>query len=213
MRQRLGVVLFTLAVTVVCGGLVCGVNALLADRTASNAQAARQRVVLRLLQGTAEADGLPGDRVAALFQERVDTVTLQGSGQAPLTAFRQKGTAAATIVFPFRGQGFWDAISGYLAVDPASKKIVGIEFTEHAETPGLGGRISEPAFRARFAGKPLDQPGPDGRRLRLVSEGTAAQPTEIDGITGASETSRAVERIVNHAADTILAFLAAGGQP
>ncbi|RCK79550.1 MAG: Na(+)-translocating NADH-quinone reductase subunit C [Candidatus Ozemobacter sibiricus] len=220
MSQKLRVVLFTVAVTIVFGGLVSGLNALLADRIALNAQAARQRVILHLLGlATPEAAAaLPADQAAARFAAEVRSRTL-GPGPDGTTAvcFERAATTAASgpalLVFPFAGQGFWDAIRGYVAIDAGSRRIAGIVFTEHAETPGLGGRISEPGFAARFQGKPLDQPAPDGRRLRLVSEGSAAQPTEIDGLTGASETTRAVERIINRTADLIIALLANPGGP
>ena len=218
MSQRVRVVVFTVLVTVVFGGMVSGLNALLADRIALNAEAARQRVILQLLDLAAPegAATLPANQAAAIFAAEVRSRTL-GPGADGTTAVCYERAAPATasgparLVFPFAGQGFWDAIRGYVAIESGSRRIAGIVFTEHAETPGLGGRISEPAFAARFAGKPLDQPEPDGRRLRFVTEGSAARPTEIDGLTGASETTRAVERIINRTADTIIALLATPG--
>jgi electron transport complex protein RnfG len=50
----------------------------------------------------------------------------------------------------------------------------------HAETPGLGSKIIEPAFRQQFNGIPLSQ-------LQLSSSGGS-----IDSITGATISSQAV---------------------
>ena len=68
-------------------------------------------------------------------------------------------------------------------------KLSGVAIVSQNETPGLGARIEEPWFTAQFAGKQ----GP----FRLVEEGTAAAPDEIDAITGATRTSESFRNIMN----------------
>ena len=66
--------------------------------------------------------------------------------------------------------------------------------TAQVETPGLGARIEEPAWQASFAGKSLRD---DSGTLRFaVARGHATSEYEVDGITGATRTSNAIQRIV-----------------
>ncbi|MBD3237377.1 MAG: hypothetical protein GF330_11775, partial [Candidatus Eisenbacteria bacterium] len=69
------------------------------------------------------------------------------------------------------GQGFWAPIEGWLALQPDLTETQGIVFLKHSETPGLGGRITEDAFRDQFrpAGRAND------RGLVLLPERAAAE--------------------------------------
>ena len=58
------------------------------------------------------------------------------------------------------------------------------------ETPGLGARITEDAFQDAFIGKEV------GGGIAMSKSGDAG-PGEFDAITGATETSRALEKILS----------------
>jgi Na+-transporting NADH:ubiquinone oxidoreductase subunit C len=90
---------------------------------------------------------------------------------------------------PFSGAGLWGAIHGYLAVTADFKTILGVVFTEQNETPGLGGRIDEVAFRDQFRGLDIGS----GSALTYG----AASGGKIDAIAGATSTSVAVLTILN----------------
>ncbi len=98
--------------------------------------------------------------------------------------------------FPFTGPGFWGPISGVLAVDPQGTRIIGLSFTKHQETPGLGGRISERWFQEQFRGKPIDVPAEGGVPLRFVYR-TPGGPREVEAITGATQTSSRLDKFLN----------------
>lgn len=72
--------------------------------------------------------------------------------------------------------------------------IGGIKILSHSETPGLGAKASEPDFSDLFTGKSID------KKLEVV-KGKASNDNEIDAITGATITSRAVTNGVNDAVD------------
>ncbi|WP_396161742.1 FMN-binding protein, partial [Flavobacterium sp.] len=55
-------------------------------------------------------------------------------------------------VIPVRGMGLWDAIWGYVSVDE-NLKVDGIVFDHKAETPGLGGEITQDYFQKSFVGE------------------------------------------------------------
>lgn len=104
--------------------------------------------------------------------------------------------------FPVDGVGFWARIDGYLAVTPELDRIVGVVFLRHSETPGLGGRLTEKAWRDRFRGLDVTPPAEPGAFLHVGGERPAAPRSpaygrHVDAITGATGTSTAVGAFLN----------------
>jgi len=93
------------------------------------------------------------------------------------------------------GYGFNKAadISLFICVGPDLETIKGIEVLDHTETPGLGGRMTEEEFKNQFVGKKLKP------RLSLVRGRDSVGPNEVHAITGASYTSKGIEKIINEA--------------
>lgn len=102
------------------------------------------------------------------------------------------------------GQGYADKIELLLGLDPALTTITGLFVLEQKETPGLGNKIIFPEWRGQFIGKPIDP------ALTVVKTGAKAK-TEIDAITGATISSRAVTTIVNSAIKALQEPLSKGG--
>jgi Na+-translocating ferredoxin:NAD+ oxidoreductase RnfG subunit len=193
---------------------------------ATSGEVRRQQELLRrralveiLLTGpAAPAEGqriaeLPADRINALFEAHVVAGRLRdpasGQDMELLTAYAHDvrthpagmGNPVVGYAFPIWGVGFWATIRGYLAVGPDGTRTLGIAFLEHAETPGLGGRITEQGFRDQFVG--LDVSRQVGGRFVTIGRErptSAADPRYgryADAITGATGTSLAVERFLN----------------
>ncbi len=81
-----------------------------------------------------------------------------------------------------------------MGLDPTLQHFTGIAFVRQNETPGLGARITEPWYGEQIKHKTGG--------LRLVSEGTgSSDAAEIDAITGATITSKAVRDILNTLVD------------
>jgi electron transport complex protein RnfG len=93
---------------------------------------------------------------------------------------------------PNAGPGFQDTIGliyGYL---PAEREVVGMEILQSRETPGLGDKIyKDAAFVANFGALSIDP------EIVTVKKGTKAAANEVDAITGATISSKAVVRIIN----------------
>lgn len=111
---------------------------------------------------------------------------------------RQQGRLRL-VVLPVHGAGYLSTLRGYLALDADAETVRGLSFYEHAETPGLGSLIDEPAWRAQWAGKRLyDERG----ELRVgVARGRVdpASPEArhlVDGISGATRTAAGVGNLV-----------------
>ncbi len=91
------------------------------------------------------------------------------------------------------GAGYQDTIRLLFGYDPAARRVIGMYVLDSRETPGLGDRIfKDAAFVGNFADLAVD-PG-----IVLVKGGRAAD-NEVDAITGATISSRAVVRIVDAA--------------
>lgn len=90
------------------------------------------------------------------------------------------------------GLGYGGEIRLMIGLSADRRHLAGLRLLENIETPGLGGRISEPGFTSSFAGLPvyrhettLGRPGDDRPR--------------VEAITGATVSSQAVVDIVNRA--------------
>ena len=107
---------------------------------------------------------------------------------------------------PSAGPGFQDIISllyGYL---PDRRKVVGMEILESRETPGLGDKIyKDLEFVANFHDLAIDP------QIVTVKKGQKVAANEVDAITGATISSKAVVRIINEGNQRWLPRLESGG--
>ncbi len=104
------------------------------------------------------------------------------------------------VVLPVRGGGLWGMMSGYLALDSDMTTIRGLTFYDHQETPGLGGEVDNPRWRAQWPGvQAFDETTDPAVRLvkRRSPETTPAARHEVDAIAGATLTNRGVEQLIN----------------
>lgn len=112
-------------------------------------------------------------------------------GQTVYQALDADGRAAGWVL-PAAGQGFADRIELLIGLDGEAARITGLYVLDQKETPGLGNKITEETFRARFIGKATAAP------LKLTKTAAAAD-AEIEGLTGATISSESAVGIVNAA--------------
>ncbi|MFW5716242.1 MAG: FMN-binding protein [Spirochaetota bacterium] len=160
-------------------------NQVTIERVRLNQEISRQGAILSAMSIEAtgieeiqsEYERVTGDRDDGLYVARVDGETVYAK--------------------EFAGAGLWGTISGVIAVTADFDRIVGLEIVEDNETPGLGGRINEPWFKNQFEGERIPQ---DGIDVEAVEGEGDPNPDNgvVDGITGATRTSDAMEAIVNN---------------
>lgn len=63
--------------------------------------------------------------------------------------------AVDQYVLPIYGKGLWSTLYGFIAVDDDIQTVNGLTFYEHKETPGLGGEVDNPRWKALWKGKQL----------------------------------------------------------
>lgn len=104
------------------------------------------------------------------------------------------GDRLVLIVLPVYGSGYQSLIRAYLALEGDLDTIAALVIYEQGETPGLGTRITDPAWQARWQGKQITG---EGGTVRLsVVQGEAQGPFEVDAISGATRSSMGVSNLV-----------------
>jgi len=103
-----------------------------------------------------------------------------------------------SVIIPIEGQGLWSTLYGYLALAKDTRTVEGIIFYEHGETPGLGGEIENPRWKALWPGrKAYDE---HWKPVISVTKGPAgtveSDPYHVDGLSGATLTSNGVTHLV-----------------
>ena len=116
---------------------------------------------------------------------------------------------ATKYILPLKGRGLWGGLWGYISLNEDKQTVYGAYFSHESETAGLGALIKERAFQEQFNGKPVFNEAGDVA-LTVVKHGTSASETEIDGITGATLTSKGVAEMVNGGLKAYVQFLQEG---
>lgn len=115
------------------------------------------------------------------------------------------------VAIEAKGGGFQDVIQIIYGYDPLREVIIGMKVLESKETPGLGDRIeTDPQFKMNF--KALDvRLTSDKKRLlhplTLVKRGTKKENWQIEAITGATVSSRAIANILRHSTEEVIPLI------
>lgn len=107
----------------------------------------------------------------------------------------------AAIVLPVHGYGLWSTMYGFLALESDGQTIIGLNFYDQAETPGLGGEVVNPQWRALWKGKKIY--GKDGTPSIRLIKGTVdlnkqGSEFQVDGLAGATLTSNGVTNMLRY---------------
>lgn len=108
-----------------------------------------------------------------------------------------------TIILPVSGYGLWSTLHGFLALEGDANTVVGLGFYEHAETPGLGGEVDNPRWKAIWPGKKVyDLAAGSEPKLGLikgaVDKTRAGAEYMVDGLSGATLTSVGVTNLIQY---------------
>lgn len=110
--------------------------------------------------------------------------------------------ALEKVVLPISGYGLWSTMYGYLVLGNDLNTVVGITFTEHGETPGLGGEIDNPKWKAQWPGKQIyDEAGAVVTHLKkggVNPDNESDRVHNVDGLAGATLTSNGVNNVIKY---------------
>ncbi|MGS2723340.1 Na(+)-translocating NADH-quinone reductase subunit C [Porticoccus sp. GXU_MW_L64] len=102
------------------------------------------------------------------------------------------------LILPVKGYALWSTLYGFVALEADFNTVAGLGFYEHKETPGLGGEIDNPNWKALWVGKKVY----DGDRAAIsVVKGAvdSSKPDaiyQVDGLSGATLTSKGVHNLM-----------------
>ena len=103
------------------------------------------------------------------------------------------------IILPIKGYGLWSTLYGFVALESDLNTVAGLGFYEHAETPGLGGEIDNPSWKAQWIGKKSYDSNSKQALTVIKCKVDTSRPQsvhEIDGLSGATLTSKGVDNLI-----------------
>ncbi len=183
------IIIFSLVLTVVLGGLLSGVSQVLGPAQKKSQDLDTKKQILGAIPAEKAALGdMEPEQILARYAEVISSEVADYQGNlvdtdekgGPLFAenvnieknykkapeerlypvFKYSADGKKSIIVPTYGAGLWDAIWAYVALSPDLKNIEGVSFDHKGETPGLGARITSDEIQARYQGKNLyDQGG------------------------------------------------------
>ncbi len=103
------------------------------------------------------------------------------------------------IVLPIRGYGLWSTLYGFLVLEGDATTVVGLAYYDQKETPGLGGEVDNPKWKALWPGKQVFDE--NGEVAISVIKGTVNTDSpeavhKVDGLSGATLTSKGVQAML-----------------
>ena len=98
------------------------------------------------------------------------------------------------VILPIHGYGLWSTLYGFIALEDNLNDIFGLQFYQHAETPGLGAEVDNPKWKAQWKGKKLNNE--NGELMIQVAKTQKYKEHHIDALAGATLTSNGVDSLV-----------------
>lgn len=193
-------------VATICGVLIVSAYQGTFDAVNRNKQIALERAVFKVVPGAVKVD----EFVATPNGIQAAGAAAPPTGVKFYVAYDSAG-AIKGIAAEGAAKGYADTVRVMYAYDPTRQAITGLGVVSMRETPGIGDKIyTDPAFLKNFAA--LDaRLAADMKALanaiKVVKHGTKQNAWEIDAISGATVTSKAVGRGINDSAQKLLPLL------
>jgi Na+-transporting NADH:ubiquinone oxidoreductase subunit C len=142
----------------------------------------------------------PATSVAVATKKDIANIKRQAK-QASVYLVRQKGKVKK-VILPVHGLGLWSTLYGFIALDAKNlSTIKGLVYYEHAETPGLGGEVDNPSWKALWNGKEAFNEKGEVRIKVIKGKVNSARldaKYQVDGLSGATITSRGVSNMLQY---------------
>jgi Na+-transporting NADH:ubiquinone oxidoreductase subunit C len=131
----------------------------------------------------------------------------------------KEGGQLKSVILPVSGYGLWSTMYGFMALQADAQTVIGLNLYDQAETPGLGGEVVNPKWKAlwkgkkvyNFTGKELHESNltEKGQQIEIgevalglvkgsVDPSKPGSEYQVDALAGATLTSRGVSNLVNY---------------
>ena len=214
MHSNVYTIIFTSIVTVLLGSFISTAAGTLEEKQDLNVENDRKKNILRCFGYKQDPQNPWTDNdIKTIFENNIDSYVVNANGVKvnvdPNTInpesdsenfpiyIDQKNGVIQGYAIPISGKGLWSTLYGYFSIYPDAVTAKGITFYAHKETPGLGGEVDKPWFQNNFVGKKFVDKNGDIVGIK-VAKGKADPNSiyEVDGISGATITSKGVEKFL-----------------
>ncbi len=158
----------------------------------------------------AQSEAIPADKDIASIKRKPK--------YAKVYLVKQEGKLK-TVILPVSGYGLWSTMFGFLALEADGQTVTGMNLYDQAETPGLGGEVVNPKWKALWKGKKVyNFSGKEVHESNLTEKGQtieigevalglvkgsvdpsrAGSEYQVDALAGATLTSRGVSNLVQY---------------
>ncbi len=172
MKQIIVIVSALTIIGVIAGGSLSLVNNWAAPKIALNLKAETERAIF------------------LVHPEGKRYEVIKDAGFEVYKVFNEKDSLTGYSLV-YDGNGFQGKIKLMIGLSEDLNKTTSIEILEQSETPGLGTKILEPPYKDQYNGLEVNPP------VILVKGAEPSNPNEVQSITGATISSKAVVTIVN----------------
>lgn len=134
-----------------------------------------------------------------LLDKATDIASIKRTAKYKTVYLVKEGDKVKTLILPVHGYGLWSTLYGYLALDGDLNTVKGLSFYSHAETPGLGGEVDNPAWKASWQGKKIYKDAGEPKIALIKGKVDTSTPDaeyKIDGLSGATLTSNGVTNLM-----------------
>ena len=185
----------TLGVAGLVAGLaLVGVYTVTKPRIDANKQKALQSAIKKVVPGSTRFLQLVWDGNAL----EADPAGKGAASSSVYGAYDDSG-AFKGYAIPGAAPGYADLVEVLYGYDPVKKVIIGLAVLESKETPGIGDKIFKDAgFAKNFEALAVEPP------VKAVPHGSKKSPNEIDAISGATVSSKAVGKAIRKSAESWL---------
>ena len=212
--------IFALIVCVICSLLLTIVSEGLREKKETNRLLDIKKNILKSVNlEKPMSDKAEVSEIEAMFSEKIEEKIIDEKGNVvegktsfdikegeklyPIYIYKEAGQIKA-YSFPIVGKGLWSTLYGYFALESDAKKVRGITFYSHGETPGLGAEIEKKWFQNNFKGKNIWDDNENVLWPVKVIKGKVNEKItdekqkehSVDGISGATITSRGVTEMI-----------------
>lgn len=137
------------------------------------------------------------------------------SKYAKVYLVKEEGKVKA-VILPVNGYGLWSTMYGFLALQGDGQTVIGLNLFDQGETPGLGGEVVNPKWKALWKGKKVyKESSEQGIEIQAKHHTEVGEPVlslvkgsvdpnrpgaqhQVDGLAGATLTSNGVNNLVRY---------------
>ncbi len=136
-----------------------------------------------------------------ILSRKQDVASIKVKAKIAKVYLVKAGNKIESIILPMHGYGLWSTMYGFLALEADGQTVKSINFYDQAETPGLGGEVINPNWRALWKGKKVyNEKGEPILKLikGVVDINRSGSEYQVDGLAGATLTSNGVSNLIKY---------------